>query len=564
MIFSKRNSIGAGGGKQRTSAIVCSLLVGLGSFCCIAATLDDVGWTWDEVYYFMSSDLQIEWFSALVSSFRDGTADFVLSQKIVDEYWLWDIAHNPHPPFYRMLSGAARVLFGNMLGDFAAYRLSSALLASALVFCLFWTVQKKYGLLPALYGSFCLVAMPRFFGHAHIAATEIPVAAFWFFSYWAFWKGRERVSGSVLLGIFIACGLATKFTAVLIPIPFVLWSVLYRDKRAIRNILVAVFFSPALAFLLNPGWWHDPVGKIAAYLHASLAREQTIPIATYFAGELFTFSPPWYYSPVMIAITVPAVVLFAVLTGAVWLMRERFKDSYDVLFLLNIPFIFFVVMLPNAPVHDGVRQFFSLLPFLAYVGAIGLYYVTKIVTEMRIGPPAKGAVCAACLLCLIGSPVYQLVKNHPYGLSYYNELAGGLKGAYNSGMELTYWFDAIDKEFLELLHKTVPDGATLSVWPPNIEYFAFLQKHGKIKDSIEFIRPEIDLVMADTKIGMRFRPEQPDYLVLLSRIGGFNAWYRIVFSSCTPLGAVRLDDVPLASLYHWKNVIDCLGYDPVP
>ena len=40
---------------------------------------------------------------------------------------------------------------------------------------------------------------------------------------------------------------------------------------------------------------------------------------------------------------------------------------------------------------------------------------------------------------------------HPFGLSYYNELVGGLPGAERLGLELTYWNDPVDQLLLDEL-----------------------------------------------------------------------------------------------------------------
>ncbi len=164
--------------------LLCSLY-----FLVIVATAGDMGWTWDEVYYFLSSQMQIAWFDALVSAGSFSDIKLVFSKDFVDAHWLWNTYHNPHPPLYKIFSSISWLVFGNILGDFTAYRLSSALLAAVLLFFLFRAIEKNYGFLPALCGSLTLFLMPRFFGHAHIAATEIALAAFWFMTCYLFYKG---------------------------------------------------------------------------------------------------------------------------------------------------------------------------------------------------------------------------------------------------------------------------------------------------------------------------------------------------------------------------------------
>ena len=121
---------------------LCCFMVGLVALGLITVSLDDIGWTWDEVYYFESAQFQFQWIKALYHALFTGNAGSVLSQKIVDEYWLWDIYHNPHPPLYKTLAVAGWFLFKNILGDFAAFRLSSAFLAAVLISILYVTVCK--------------------------------------------------------------------------------------------------------------------------------------------------------------------------------------------------------------------------------------------------------------------------------------------------------------------------------------------------------------------------------------------------------------------------------------
>ncbi|MEI6127181.1 MAG: glycosyltransferase family 39 protein, partial [Pseudomonadota bacterium] len=320
--------------KQGAIIIVTSLLLGAGTFFWVACTSGAVGWTWDEVYYFSSSELQLEWLRAIIPAIKKGTLSHIFSQSTIDSYWLWDTYHNPHPSFYKILSSLSLIVFRNVLGEFVAYRLATAFLAGMLVCFLFLAVEKKHGLLPALYGALSLLFMPLFFGHAHIAATEIPLATFWFCSYWAFRKGLDRMSGSLMLSVFLGCALATKFTAILIPGAFLLWSILYRDRRALRNI-AAMTLSPLIAVVLNPGWWHQPFKKIVDFILISTSREMTLPISTFFMNKMYVFSPPWYYSSVMIAITVPVVILLTILLGFVFLVKQKFRNAYDMLFLLN-------------------------------------------------------------------------------------------------------------------------------------------------------------------------------------------------------------------------------------
>jgi hypothetical protein len=534
--------------------ILVALMVGIFAFSVIIMTADDIGWTCDEVYYFISSELIMEWIQALASALVHGNPATILSQTITDQYWLWDIKHNPHPPLYKILTGVTLLTLKNYWGEFVAYRCAPALLSSVLVVCLFIILKNRYSMQAGLYGSLALLFMPRFFGDAHIGATEIPLTTFWLLACWSFWRGLQHVSGSVLFGIFWGCAIATKFTGLLIPAPLMVWSIVYRKKPAIKNMAVAIPFALLIPFVVNPGWWHDPIVKINAFLQASLLRHETIPIPTYFWGQTYSFSPPWIYAWVMTAITIPVTTIFTFILGMVTLSRDKINRSFNMLFFCNCVFPLFLTMLPKAPVHDGVRQFFYMLPFFAYFCGAGFYYFTEHIVSAIKAVAVRRAAAIAAFLLLTLYPAYQTGRIHPYELCYYNELVGGVRGAYALGMETTYWYDVVNKEFLELLNREIPQGAAVSMWIANQAYFEFLQDKGKIRKDIKFITPDIQVTLRNSGADLKFSPATPEFLILLSRQGVFNKFYWSIYKNSIPLYSLTLEGVPLISLYRWKDV----------
>jgi hypothetical protein len=58
-----------------------------------------------------------------------------------------------------------------------------------------------------------------------------------------------------------------------------------------------------------------------------------------------------------------------------------------------------------------------------------------------------------------------VVALHPFGLSYYNALVGGLPGAERLGLELTYWGDAVDGVLLDRLAHVAQPGQTAALVP---------------------------------------------------------------------------------------------------
>jgi hypothetical protein len=131
---------------------------------------------------------------------------------------------------------------------------------------------------------------------------------------------------------------------------------------------------------------------------------------------------------------------------------------------------------------------------------------------------------------------------------------GGVRGAHIRGMETTYWYDVVNKEFLAVLNREIPQGAAVSMWIANQAYFEFLQDKGKIRKDIKFITPDIQVTLRNSGVDLKFSPATPEFLILLSRQGVFNKFYWSIYNKSIPLYSLRLEGVPLISIYRWKDV----------
>ncbi|MBM4309916.1 MAG: hypothetical protein FJ119_03070 [Deltaproteobacteria bacterium] len=531
------------------AAAVCAAAVIL-----LASTTDDIGWTCDEVYYFSSAENITEWFQGLTGSIKTPGLSFVLSREIVDEYWLWDIEHNPHPPLYKIFSAFTLALFREHLGSFAAFRFSSQIQCGILLAALFVSLAGSHGFAAGLCGAACLLLMPRVFGHAHFGTTELPLMTLWFLCVCAFWRGREQASFSVLLAVLWGMALATKFTAVLIPAPLVLWALVYRDRASLRNFILMLLVAPIVAIALNPGWWYDPIAKISQYVATSLSRDEHIPIPTMYFGQALPFRPHWSYAPVMTALTIPVSTLVLFLFGTGNLVLKKDQRSYDLLMFMTVPVLLLIVMLPGAPVHDGVRQFIYIMPFIAYLAGAGFAVLAGLLARAVSSARLRGCVTAGLLLAALAYPALETARSHPFELSYYNRLIGGLPGAYRKGMEVTYWYDSITDDMLSFINRTVHPGALVSSFPVAAHYFEFLQQRAKIRSDITFIMPDIQASVSRSGQKITFSPQTPDYLVLVFRFGMFNDFYWRLFRNNTPLFVVKHQGVPLAALYCWQDI----------
>jgi hypothetical protein len=144
------------------------------------------------------------------------------------------------------------------------------------------------------------------------------------------------------------------------------------------------------------------------------------------------------------------------------------------------------------------------------------------------------------LFLILGfGPALDLYLSHPYQLSFYNRLVGGIRGAYERGLETTYFLEALTPAFLREMNEKLPRNASVNASFANT-MLAYYQKEGLLRRDLK--------IAADGPF---------DYLVLLNRRSALSPRERnLVNSASKPYISVGLAGVPLVSVFHLKKFRD--------
>lgn len=495
--------------------------------------LDDVGVTWDEPRYFQSVERIQEWTDRVTSSEWKSA----LSASGIRESWDVDRYYNPHPPAYKAAMALTDAVAGRWLEVPASYRLSGLLMFGLLVALVStWTARLTRPAAGAAAGI-ALLLMPRMLGHAHVGATDVPLSLAWFTATFAAFlyvrEGRRR--WILVAGAALGFGLATKFTAFLLPVPLAGWMLL--QERSRRSVAVAVYglaLAMVVAVLVNPAAWPDPLGYQTRLVAESLSREAVIPISTYYAGKIYGFAAPWHHAVVMSVAVLPVGTVALAAVALKTAIRPGATRPLSLLCVVQVAFWLLLIALPNSPNHDGVRLWLPMFPFVAVLAGIGFGVLTGALKRRLEGARAELAVF------LLGGffflpPLARTLAVAPHYLSSYGEIVGGPAGAARAGLEATYWFDAVTADFRAELERTLPPGARMVAYP-NAEYYVQLQDLGLLRDDL------------------RFASAPPaDYLLLLGRKALLDDGWEAIYRNARPLKAVELDGVELVGLYEWKE-----------
>ncbi len=517
------------------------------SFFVVVATLKDYGVTWDEPPYFHASDLHIQWLSDLARNIAHGEIGKSLSDEVIKAAWHWDPYHVPHPPFSRIISGLSQTITTSYLDKFTAYRLGPALFFALLVTVIYLWTSELFGRSTGLFSALAVALTPNLFGFAHIAVTDLPLASMWFVTVYCFWKGLKSWRWSVTLGIAWGLALATKFPAMLIPIPLLLWAHLYKRQSYANNIFAMFFLSPVVMLLAQPYLWHQPGLRVLEFLFSGISRgyrlDANFPV--YWFGHLYLTSQlPWYYPFWVIGVTTPEPILVLALLAVTFIPFSRQRAAL-MLLVMNAIFIPLMGLAPGAVLHDGVRQLLSTLPFLAALAAAGFHKLIEAVTIgaerllpslQKVSSPRSKLVAAGFFLALFPA-VLDVFLYHPYELSYYNHMIGGVRGAYEKGLEVTYFMEAFTPDFLLYLDRKLPPNAVVNASFANF-MFQYYQKENRLRADLQFTQNE-----------------NSDYYILLTRRSVWSKEDWRLFNADSPIAAVRLGDVPLVSVYNLPAVL---------
>ncbi len=503
----------------------------------VMATLTDVGLTWDEPLYIKASRGYMTWLGILR---RDvGQA---LSDGAIVRWWVQDPTLELHPPLGKLLSGLSWAAFRGLLGDIAAHRLSNAVLFSLLVATVFWMVSSMRGRASGMFAALSLVLMPRMFFHAHLANIDTTVAITWFLAMYAFWR-LESGAGwlpVVIMGLFFGLALATKMNAIVMPMVWGVWVLLFRRNWRSMFRLAVVSAIGAGVFVATWPWLYHDTGNRLLYYVLMASRFKDRP--QFYLGQALPHVP-WHYPFVITLAVVPLVIMVMCLLGAVQIVRRRPADAGGWMLIINAltPLLFAATGLQAA--YSGERHFIPAYPYLACLAGIG-FASTLEVLSARAAPLyerlsyTRARWGVAAMLALLFLPVLiSMVQIYPYELSYYSELVGGLRGASRLGLETTFWCETY-RDVLPYLNANAEEGA--SVWAENPFVLRLYQGVG-------MLRPDLQATGGDL-----VSPLTIDYVVVQMRETAF-AYYTPdvvdVMQLHDPVYSLTRQGVPLLHLY---------------
>jgi tetratricopeptide (TPR) repeat protein len=409
---------------------------------------------------------------------------------------------------------------------------------------------------------FLFAVSPTFIGHSLNNLKDIPFALAYISG--TFFILKFLVSGrkiSVPDVVFLTAGIAFSISIragglVLICYLYFFFFVFYlfkylRDKKVdyyeirtkflcITGITIVSWF---LSILLWPFALQSPVRNVLESYHIMAHFPDTF--RQIFEGRVeWSDFMPWYYIPKSMLITIPIIVIIG-LPLFIILSRQIFKNGKIILYgfmIFTVLFPLVFVVYEKSNLYSSWRQFLFVYPPIVILAATGYNYVFEKVKNQYLW---WGIVLI--MLVISVHPVKFMIKNHPYDYLYYNQLVGGLKGAY-SNYEMDYYYESQTQASQWLIgylndkdnHDTIKVKATYDVrW--------LFRNHPEIKTSY-------------------FRYEERslydwDYSIVVNR---YISPYQLKNNIWPPKNAIHIiytDSVPVCAILERDSKDDYYGYN---
>lgn len=305
----------------------------------LLATAHTLGYARDEGFYFHAAGTYGRWFELLLAN-----PSRAFAANSVDRFWQ---ENHEHPALMKSLFWLSqRLLEGRWFSERGtALRFPAMVISSLGVATTFAFGRRTVGRAGGIVAALALGLMPQVFYHSHLACFDMPIAAFWAFVAYAYYRSTEPRAWGWALWCAVLYGLAleTKHNAWYLPpalgahAAVIALPVLVRWWRARRSeptrrerlwralaarlrggplsLLLMALLGPGIFYALWPWIWRDTWPRVVAYFqfhwhHVYYNME--------FLGRTY-FEPPFprSYAPLMTLATVPLVTLVLALCGGV-------------------------------------------------------------------------------------------------------------------------------------------------------------------------------------------------------------------------------------------------------
>jgi len=261
-----------------------------------------------------------------------------------------------------------------------------------------------------------------------------------------------------------------------------------------------------------------------------------------FLGRTYWKPPmPRLYAWVMTLGTVPLVTLVLAALGLFDTVRALVRGTEssrlvgDVLWLVGIATSYAPWWSSDTPIFGGTKHWLTAYPFLCLLAGRGFVLtLSHVRTLLPERPWLTRALPAALAVAVLVGPCVMAIHAHPYGLSFYTPLVGGVPGAASLGLNRTFWGYTTGVLAPDINRRALP-GAAIYVHDTAIQSWELLRADGRV-------RSDLNGTLALYGSELALYHHEPH----MRRVE-FETW--VLYGTVAPVAMAAYDGVPIAWLY---------------
>ena len=409
---------------------------------------------------------------------------------------------------------------------------------------------------------FLFAVSPTFLGHAQNNLKDIPFAlgyiAGTYYILKFIYSGTVKSNRDILFltlsiafcisiragGLLLICYLFFFF--------FLYWLVRYLKERRVEiqeikvKMIQAIAISLVSYFLSTILWPYALQNPLLNPLKSfSVMVQFPDTFREIFEGKvIWSDLMPWSYLPEYMAITIPLVVLSGLILFILFSRRifgyGKTFIYWSLIFTILFPVIY--VIWEKSNLYSGWRQFLFIYPGIILLASIGFFQLFLFLKNRYL---TWASIVLLAILSI--NPLKFMILNPEYSYIYFNQLVGGLKGAYGR-YETDYYFVGL-KEGSEWLIKYLDEKkieAPVKV-RANFSVKWFFRNHPEIQN--DYFRYE-----------ERSRYDW-DYAIITNR---YISPYQLINKIWPPGNSIKViyaDQVPVCAILERKSKDDLYGYE---
>ena len=512
-----------------------------------------LGYMRDEGFYVFCARALEAWFDRI-----QATGLEAFERTSIDHYF--EPVHE-HPALMKLLFAASHRYAHDRWGIFAesgdAYRLPGMLMGALAVSVIYLWGRQTLGRVGGVVAALSFAFMPHVFFHAHLAGLDVPVAAMWLVTSFLYARAfaSRRVPALVAVGVAYGLFLNTKHNAWMFPFALVVHLAVVRlvewRRKAVRTgpfvpwaLVAVVVLGPLVLFLTWPWLWFETSERVLGWFRFHLGHDY---YNMEFLGRTYWKPPmPRLYAWVMTLGTVPLVTLVLAAVGLFDTVREfvRGKEPErlvsDALWLTSIVVSYAPWWSSDTPIFGGTKHWLTAYPGLCLIAGRGFVLVSSGLrafwSERKY---ADALTLAGVAVAVLVGPFLMALHAHPFGLSFYTPLVGGVPGAASLGLNRTFWGYTTGSLTADI-NERAPQGSAVYVHDTALQSWEILRGDGRVRE-------DLTGTLALHNAALALYHHEPH----MRRVE-FETW--VVFGTRSPVAMAVYDGVPIAWLYERPEV----------